>query len=105
MNREIAQSYNHRYQRRRPEPAHGAWHKLGIDPDAELGITLFHRRREDHIEEIEQAYPDDAEDEVQPAERHHFVGVRRIEERKVWLPFGERDHEKMQKQGDTSERR
>src|SRR5947208_17053046 len=102
MNREIAQSYNHRYQRRRPKPADGAWHKLGIDPDSELGITLFHCRREDQIEEIEQADPDNAEDEMQPAERHHFVGVRRIKEGKVRAPLRKRNRQEIENHWGTS---
>src|SRR5882762_7471304 len=62
-------------------------HTLSRIPVPQLGIALFHRGCQHQIEKIQQPDPDDPKHEMEPAQRHHFVGVRSIQERKVRLPF------------------
>src|SRR5260370_640178 len=80
MDREVAHSHQHRHQRRPAEPAHRPRHQLGIDFDSQLGIAPLHRWRQYQIEEIEQADPDDAENEMQPTQEYHFFRPRRAQE-------------------------
>src|SRR5207245_10378298 len=55
------------------------------------------------VEKIEQTNPDDPEDEVQPAQGHHFVGVRRVQKNKMRPPFRERNREEIEKHACTSQ--
>src|SRR5271156_1742675 len=68
----IANPDDHGDHRGPAKPSHRARHQRGVDLSSYRRVELLHRRKTNEIEKIEQADPDDSEDQVKPAKNDEF---------------------------------
>src|ERR1700693_5339031 len=81
----VTNADHHCDQRRPAKPVHRARHHHRVDLAANRRVELLHGREVDQIEKIEEAYPDDSEDEVQPSENDEFGHAAALRKTKMWL--------------------